>query len=172
MSIDTPAHRLDLQDLVAAHYAGCDTGDLALATARMLPDVRFTLPPLGQVFTDREQTKAGLAQVITKLPPMFRHRPTGYRFSSPAADVLRAEFVTHIMSCVDGSVHALGDIRVDAVLHDGALAVRVWEVRPVYFRGLITAGRLAPIPRVLLALVPFLLPAEARELFRAVSAGR
>jgi hypothetical protein len=41
--LDTPAHRLAFQELVAVHYLGCDIGDLGLATSMMLPDVRFTL---------------------------------------------------------------------------------------------------------------------------------
>ncbi len=137
----------------------------------MLDDVRFTLPPLGQVFTDRAQTRQGLATVITKLPPMFRHRPTGFRFTEPAPGTLRASFVTHIMSCVDGSVYAIGDIVVDTIVRDGRLVVTAWEVRPVFFRGLITAGRLALLPRLMLTVAPFVLPADARALFRAAAGG-
>lgn len=181
--IDTTHHRGLLQDLVAQHYHGCDNGDLNLATSMMLEDVQFTLPALGQRFTNREQTKAGLATVITKLPKMSRHRPAGFRFSSPDPGTLRACFTTHIMSCVDGQVHAIGDITVDTILRDDAglrgdaglqsdtLVVRSWEVCPIYFRGLISAGKLAFLPRLLLATVPFLLPREVRELFEA-AAGR
>lgn len=167
--LDSTENRLRLQEMVAIHYLGCDTGDLDLATSMMLDDVRFTLPPLGQVFTSRAETRAGLAAVITKLPRMSRHRPAGYRFSTPDRATLRASFITHIMSCVDGSVHAIGDITVDAIALGGKLVVSAWEVRPVYFRGLIAAGELAWFPRLLLAVVPFALPRDVRELFVAAS---
>lgn len=173
MATDSLEGRRALEELVALHYLGCDRGDLELATSMMGDDVLFTLPPLGQRFTGRAETQRGLAQVITKLPRQFRHRPAGFRFSVPRPGTLRAEFTTHIMSCVDGTVHAIGDIQVDAAAAGGRLIVSQWEVRPVYFRGLITGGRLAPLPRLLLRAVPFLLPAEARALFRAADgAGR
>lgn len=167
--LDGAEARLQLQDLISLHYLGCDTGDLDLATSMMLDDVRFTLPPLGQVFVNKAQTKSGLATVITRLPRMSRHRPSGIRYSRPDPSTLRASFTTHIMSCADGGVHAIGDITVDAIRRDSRLVVRAWEVRPIYFKGLISAGKLAPVPRLLLAIVPFILPAEVRELFRAAS---
>lgn len=80
------------------------------------------------------------------MPKMSRHRPSGTRFSSPAASTLRANFTTHIMSCLDGAVHAIGDITVDTVLRDGALA---W------------------FPKVMLTLAPFVLPKDVRDLFAA-----
>ncbi len=169
MSIDTPENRARFQDLVAQHYLGCDTGDLGLATAMMLPDVKFTLPPMGLVFNGPAETRRGLADVITKLPRMARHRPAGFQFVEKEPGTLRATFTTNIMSCVDGRVHAIGDITVDAILHEGRLAVRAWEVRPIYFQGLLVAGRLARLPRLLLTLVPFLLPKEVRALFAAAA---
>jgi SnoaL-like domain len=169
--LDTPALRLALQELVAVHYLGCDTGDLELATSMMLPDVCFTLPPLGQRFDSPAATRTGLAQVITKLPRMFRHRPAGFRFVVLEQHTLRATFTTHIMSCVDGSVHAIGDITVNAVLRDGALRVSAWEVRPIFFRGLIHGGRLAWLPRLFLTIMPFALPADVRALFAAAASG-
>lgn len=168
-TIDSTANRQQLRDMVAVHYQGCDHGDLDRATSMMLEDVRFTLPPLGQSFVNREDTKAGLAEVITKLPPMIRHRPAGFRFSTTDSETLRAQFTTHIMSCVTGGVHAIGDITVDAVERGGELVVRAWEVKPIYFRGLISAGTLAWFPRLLLTLVPFLLPRDVRVLFRAAA---
>lgn len=167
--IDSIENKRRLEELIAVHYQGCDENNLDLATSMMRDDVLFTLPPLGQRFTSKAATKQGLAQVITKLPKLFRHRPAGFRFSTPDAATLRAQFTTHIMSCVDGSVHAIGDITVDAELDERGLLVRAWEVRPIFFRGLITAGTLAPLPRLFLRLCPFLLPKDVRDLFAAAA---
>ncbi len=167
-AIDSPEHRLRFQEMVAVHYLGCDLGDLEMATEMMLEEVRFTLPPLGESFANRDEVKVGLAQVIQKLPRVARHRPAGFRFAAVDQTTLRAYFTTHIMSCLNGRVHAIGDITVDAVLRDGALWVSAWEVCPIYFRGLISGGKLARLPRLLLATVPFLLPSDARALFAAV----
>ncbi len=167
VAIDSPEHRLKLQELVSVHYLGCDIGDLEMATGMMLRDVRFTLPPFGLVFTNREQTKGGLADVITKLPRQFRHRPAGFRFATPDRETLRAYFTTSIVSCLNGRVHAIGDIKVDTVMGEGELVVSAWEVSPIYFRGLISGGTLARLPRFLLTVVPFLLPSDVRKLFVA-----
>ena len=76
------------------------------------------------------------------------------------------------MSCLTGEVHAIGDITVDAIVQDGALRVTAWRVDPIYFKGLISGGRLALLPRLLLRAVPFILPADVRALFTAAASAQ